>query len=68
MKCLEAVINRAISDEITDSNPFKQIKPENKPKKLSTEVIDKSKRDAVDKLDVLTEQYVSKFLLIGYLL
>lgn len=38
MKKLEAVINSAISDEITDSNPFKQIKPENKPKKLTTEV------------------------------
>jgi len=38
MKRLEAVINSAISDEIADSNPFKQIKPENKPKKLSTEV------------------------------
>ena len=38
MKKLEAVINSAISDEITDSNPFKQIKPENKPKKLTTDV------------------------------
>ena len=38
MKKLEAVINSAISDEITDSNPFKQIKPENKPKKLTTEI------------------------------
>ena len=38
MKKLETVINSAISDEITDSNPFKQIKSENKPKKLSTEV------------------------------
>ena len=38
MKKLEAVINSTISDEITDSNPFKQIKPENKPKKLTTEV------------------------------
>ena len=38
MKRLETVINSAISDEIVDSNPFKQIKSENKPKKLSTEV------------------------------
>ena len=38
MKKLETVINSAISDEITDNNPFKQIKPENKPKKLMTEV------------------------------
>jgi len=38
MKKLETVINSAISDEIADSNPFKQIKPENKPKKLTTEV------------------------------
>jgi len=38
MKKMETVINSAISDEITDSNPFKQIKSENKPKKLSTEV------------------------------
>jgi len=38
MKRMETVINSAISDEITDNNPFKQIKPENKPKKLSTEV------------------------------
>jgi len=38
MKKFETVINSAISDEITDSNPFKQIKPENKPKKLTTEV------------------------------
>ena len=38
MKILEAVINRAISDEITDSNPFKQIKPENKPKEQIAEV------------------------------
>jgi integrase len=38
MKNLEAVINSAISDEITDSNPFKQIKPENKPKEQSVEV------------------------------
>ena len=76
MKRLEAVFNSAISDEIADSNSFKQIKPVNKPKKLSLEVpietvskilghpdikttqiyakvIDKSKRDAVDKLDGL---------------
>jgi len=38
MKRLETVINSAISDEIVDNNPFKQIKSENKPKKLSTEV------------------------------
>ena len=38
MKRLEAVINSAISDEVADTNPFKQIKPENKPKKLNTEV------------------------------
>jgi integrase len=35
---LETVINSAISDEIADNNPFKQIKQENKPKKLTTEV------------------------------
>jgi integrase len=38
MKKLEMVINSAISDEITGNNPFKQIKLENKPKKLTTEV------------------------------
>ena len=38
MKRLEVVINSAISDEIAATNPFKQIKSENKPKKLSTEV------------------------------
>ena len=38
MKKLEAVINSAISDEVTDNNPFKQIKIENKPKQQTTEV------------------------------
>ncbi|GHT05612.1 tyrosine recombinase [Bacteroidia bacterium] len=38
MKTFEAVLNAAISDEVTDRNPFKQIKPENKPKKHSAEV------------------------------
>ena len=33
----EAVINSAISDEIMTINPFKQIKPENKPKKRMSE-------------------------------
>ena len=39
MKKFEAVINSAISDEIINSNPFKQIKPENKPKKQKTEIL-----------------------------
>ena len=38
MKRLESVINNAISNEIMDSNPFKQIKSENKPKRLRAEV------------------------------
>ena len=32
------VLNCAISDDITNTNPFKQIKPENKPKHRQTEV------------------------------
>jgi integrase len=38
MKRFETVINYAISDEVTNSNPFKQIKPENKPKKRKKEI------------------------------
>ena len=38
MKQFEAVLNAAISDEIINNNPFKQIKPENKPKKNKTEI------------------------------
>ena len=36
---LIAVINNAISDEIINYNPFKQIKPENKPKRHKTEIV-----------------------------
>jgi len=39
MKRFEAVLNTAITDEVTDTNPFKQIKQENKPKKRKTEII-----------------------------
>ncbi|GHV56564.1 tyrosine recombinase [Bacteroidia bacterium] len=38
MKKFEAVINAAIADEVTNTNPFKQIKPENKPQKHKTEI------------------------------
>ncbi|MDR1984049.1 MAG: site-specific integrase [Prevotellaceae bacterium] len=38
MKKLEYVLNCAISDEVTNLNPFKQIKPENKPKKRQADV------------------------------
>ena len=39
MKKFEAVLNTAITDEATNTNPFKQIKQENKPKKRKTEII-----------------------------
>ena len=39
MKRFEAVLNTAITDEVTDTNPFKQVKQENKPKKRKTEII-----------------------------
>jgi len=39
MKCFEAVLNTAITDEVTDTNPFKQVKQENKPKKRKTEIV-----------------------------
>jgi integrase len=39
MKNFEAVLNCAISDEVTNYNPFKQIKPENKPHKRKSEII-----------------------------
>jgi integrase len=39
MKKFETVINSAISDEIINANPFKQIRPENKLKKHKTEII-----------------------------
>ena len=39
MKRFEAILNTAITDEATDTNPFKQVKQENKPKKRKTEII-----------------------------
>ncbi|MDR0793924.1 MAG: site-specific integrase [Chitinophagaceae bacterium] len=39
MKKFEAVLNSAITDEVTDTNSFKQIKQENKPKKRKTEIV-----------------------------
>lgn len=39
MKKFETVLNSAIADEIINTNPFKQIKPENKPHKHKTEII-----------------------------
>jgi len=39
MKKFESILNTAISDEVTNINPFKQIKPENKPKKRKTEIV-----------------------------
>ena len=39
MKMFEAVMNAAIADEVTNLNPFKQIKPENKPKRNRTEIV-----------------------------
>jgi integrase len=39
MKKFETVINAAISEEVIYTNPFKQIKPENKPKKQKSEII-----------------------------
>jgi integrase len=38
MKRFEAVINAAIADEVTNTNPFKQLKSENKPHKHKTEI------------------------------
>jgi site-specific recombinase XerC len=38
MKKFEYILNCAISDEVTNLNPFKQINPENKPQKRHTEV------------------------------
>jgi len=38
MKKFETILNSAISDEIIAVNPFKYIKPENKPKKRKTEI------------------------------
>lgn len=38
MKKFETVLTAAISDEAINLNPFKQIKPENKPKKRATEI------------------------------
>jgi integrase len=38
MKKFESVLNSAVADEVTDHNPFKQIKPENKPRKRSAEI------------------------------
>jgi integrase len=35
----ETVLNSAIADEIISTNPFKQIKPENKPKKHRAEIV-----------------------------
>ena len=39
MTIFEAVMNTAVSDEVTNINPFKQIKPENKPRKQKKEII-----------------------------
>jgi integrase len=39
VKKLETVINTAISEEIININPFKQIKSEDKPKKHKTEIL-----------------------------
>ena len=39
MKRFEAVLNTAISDEVTNANPFKQVKQENKPKMRKTEIV-----------------------------
>ena len=39
MKKFEAILNTAISDEVTNLNPFKQIKPENKPKTHRIEIV-----------------------------
>ena len=39
MKRFEAILNTAITDELTNTNPFKQIKQENKPKKRKTEIV-----------------------------
>ena len=38
MRRFEAILNSAISDEIIQANPFKQIKPESKPKKNAAEI------------------------------
>jgi integrase len=38
MGMLETVLNAAIADEVTDVNPFKQIKPEDKPKRVKIEI------------------------------
>jgi integrase len=38
MKQFEAILNAAITDEIIPLNPFKQIKPENKPAKHKAEI------------------------------
>ena len=39
MKKFEAILNTAISDEVTNLNPFKFIKPENKPKTHKKEIV-----------------------------
>ena len=39
MKKFEAILNTAISDEVTNINPFRLIKPENKPKTHKIEII-----------------------------
>jgi integrase len=39
MRRLESILNTAITDEVTNTNPFKQIKQEDKPKKRKSEII-----------------------------
>jgi integrase len=39
MRRFEAILNTAIAEEATNTNPFKQIKQEDKPKKRKTEII-----------------------------
>ena len=39
MKTFESVMNTAIADEVTNLNPFKQVKSENKPKRNRTEIV-----------------------------
>jgi integrase len=68
MKRFEAVLNAAISDEVTNANPFKQIKPENKPHKTKTEIlyltIDEVKR--LENTDCLAPSIKQAFLFSCY--
>ena len=38
VKRFEVILNAAVSDEIISKNPFRQIKPDNKPKQKATEI------------------------------